>query len=343
MRTFVSALVLCTVCLVPQSGWATITDKKSSENFIYKYEMNSRSDYEGPGALDLDGSGVIDLKLVEDPAPVIPISFANGICEYNTVADALGDTAAFFSVPTGEIGPLYSPSDIWPTNFSFQAGWTIEARVQVISTTVADVSSRYCAPFPIGAQPAGTDFGYGFRIGVDFVDPRNINPPPLDQRINTGSNGDTFHTWRYAQEPGLDLVSLWRDGVLLADTLEHHSVTPFRDWLNFGDSGGQGGNVKIDYIRLQPGAFAPGILGDVNDDDFVDIFDVNVVSANWGSPGGPTGDANGDGNVDIFDVNLISANWHPPASTGVPEPASAVLAALACSGLSLRMVRRKRA
>jgi hypothetical protein len=51
--------------------------------------------------------------------------------------------------------------------------------------------------------------------------------------------------------------------------------------------------------------------GDVNNDGFVDIFDVNLVSAHWGETG-PVGDANNDMTVDIFDVNLISANWSPP-------------------------------
>jgi len=51
--------------------------------------------------------------------------------------------------------------------------------------------------------------------------------------------------------------------------------------------------------------FAPG---DLNMDGLVNIFDLNLVSANWGGIG-PAGDANGDGTVNIFDINLISAHW----------------------------------
>ena len=50
------------------------------------------------------------------------------------------------------------------------------------------------------------------------------------------------------------------------------------------------------------------IPGDVNFDGVVSIFDINLVSANWNTPG-PTGDANGDHAVNIFDINLISAHW----------------------------------
>ncbi len=68
-------------------------------------------------------------------------------------------------------------------------------------------------------------------------------------------------------------------------------------------------------------------MPDVNMDGWVDIFDINLVSANWGGPG-PAGDANKDGIVDIFDINLISANWNPQPPGGgsaVPEPATWLL------------------
>ncbi len=58
-----------------------------------------------------------------------------------------------------------------------------------------------------------------------------------------------------------------------------------------------------------PGAADPLFLdADVNMDGLVDIFDINVVSTNWGGAG-PMGDANSDGAVDIFDINLISGSW----------------------------------
>jgi FG-GAP-like repeat len=72
-----------------------------------------------------------------------------------------------------------------------------------------------------------------------------------------------------------------------------------------------GGSNTVSVL-LNDGAWSD-LPGDVNGDGAVDIFDINVVSANWGGPG-PIGDANLDGLVNIFDINLISAHW-----TGTPN------------------------
>lgn len=66
---------------------------------------------------------------------------------------------------------------------------------------------------------------------------------------------------------------------------------------------------------------------DVNFDGVVNVFDVNLVSDNWGELG-PVGDANADGLVNIFDVNLIASHWS--SGTAVDEPSAF---ALACVGL----------
>ena len=76
-----------------------------------------------------------------------------------------------------------------------------------------------------------------------------------------------------------------------------------------------------------------------NLDGEVDIFDVNLVSAQW-SEAGPLGDANHDGAIDIFDVNWISTHWTGAPATPVPEPSALALAVLAVVGLAIRRVMR---
>ncbi len=51
---------------------------------------------------------------------------------------------------------------------------------------------------------------------------------------------------------------------------------------------------------------------DFNIDGNIDVFDFNILMANWGTISGAstsTGDADGDGDVDILDFNLLIVNW----------------------------------
>jgi PEP-CTERM motif/Dockerin type I domain len=92
---------------------------------------------------------------------------------------------------------------------------------------------------------------------------------------------------------------------------------------------------NLDAIDVIKTTYPPG---DVNFDGVVNIFDINLVSANWNGPG-PAGDANFDGIVNIFDINLISANWGAGSSAlAVPEPSSFVLLML---GLGATVRRRR--
>jgi hypothetical protein len=98
------------------------------------------------------------------------------------------------------------------------------------------------------------------------------------------------------------------------------------------------GSIYFDAVPLPP-----AVLADLNQDGFVDIFDVNLVSSHWGSAN-PAGDANRDGIVDIFDVNLISANWSAGVLVGNLGCADQlrVAGAMAVDGLLLTDIPNER-
>ena len=94
----------------------------------------------------------------------------------------------------------------------------------------------------------------------------------------------------------------------------------------------------------QIGAVAE-LEGDLNDDGFVGVDDLNIVLVNWNqnvTPGDKgAGDPTGEGFVGVDDLNIVLVNWNngtPPAGAAVPEPASIALLGL---GSAFALRRRK--
>ncbi len=111
----------------------------------------------------------------------------------------------------------------------------------------------------------------------------------------------------------------------------------------FGDVYDKDGNLLIggsaEDVATRPmlviefGGLA--IPGDANGDGLVDVADLGVVGANFGSTQAmlEDGDFTGDGSVDVADLGVVGANWTAAQSTGnasalVPEPATLSLLAM---------------
>ncbi|MEO0532175.1 MAG: dockerin type I domain-containing protein [Planctomycetota bacterium] len=85
-----------------------------------------------------------------------------------------------------------------------------------------------------------------------------------------------------------------------------------------------------------------GLPGDANGDGSVDLLDLDILGANFGTMGtgtNATGDFNGDGNVDLLDLDILGANFGSGGSSAaVPEPVGVVLAAF---GVVVAATRRR--
>lgn len=90
------------------------------------------------------------------------------------------------------------------------------------------------------------------------------------------------------------------------------------------------GNWLVDEFLVED-LSADSLEGDLNNDGFVGIADLNIVLGAWNQnvpPGEPLADPSGDGFVGIADLNLVLGNWNagtPPTASQMPEPASILL------------------
>jgi hypothetical protein len=198
---------------------------KASESFVYKYEMDHLpSDV---SHADLDDNGHQDFKGSGDAA------VTNGILTLTDASELSLDATA-----------------IWPGKLSFAKGYTIEARVRVVS------SSGFGPFYLLAALPVNEheDVSSWLNVGDNML----TWGPDGDLAKFACNTKDDYHVYRVAQEPGSDTCILWRDGVLLSNTLPSGLDSGGRDRMGFGKlSGGGSGTALVDYVRFMPGVYAP--------------------------------------------------------------------------------------
>jgi hypothetical protein len=191
--------------------------QKSSETFAYKYEMNVL-----PPAPDWGGGGTGTPSIVG--GEVLDME------DYN----------------------YDGSSGFWYDNFSAATGYTIEARVKIISQTGwlntmsldnMPKDSHKSGPLSLGTS----SMKWGYSTGAYTID--------------SSSNTDGFHVIRMARLAGTDTYNVWRDGTLLTPTpiAANGEYTSYYNWCYLGDTGGDlGGQVQVDYARYDnTGAYAP--------------------------------------------------------------------------------------
>jgi len=219
----VSLLAAWTVLGLAAVAGAAVTQPRNSLYFDWKYEMNVSPELED---LDSDTN--------PDWAKGGAFSVSGGVLSYDTMPSG---SAYFASNDTGDGG-------IWPGKYTLASGFTIETRLKVLQ----DVSGK---GFGLFAGPGGTTRNAYLYVGKGGQSWH----PSVD--LGTNANDDDFHVFRVAQQPGSATYSVWRDGVLLSDSLPYGYNYP-RDGVWFPDgSSGIAGRGEIDYFRFTGGAFAP--------------------------------------------------------------------------------------
>ncbi len=302
---------------IPTADPVEAITERASDSFTYKYEMDV--DPTDVGAIDLDGNGTADFRLVQGGPGTAGLS-GNGT--YSIEAPDAGSSWYLSSGATGEV---------WPgAAITAGEGYTVEVRVKVHSQL--DETS---APFAVASTASNaSDIGI---VTMTTGNTRYYGSSIIDE----SDNSDDFHTIRIVRsafefEP---VYWVWRDGVLMTPDGVGASAWGSSNTIYLGDvSGSSGGSVEIDYVRFTSGAYAPvdwtypsseELPGDLNGDGMVGSADLDIVRANWGStvtPGDLTmGDASGDGSVGSADLDIVRANWGQSAPANVPEPSALLL------------------
>lgn len=169
--------------------------------------------------------------------------------------------------------------------------------------------------------------------------------------------GTGFHTYAVEWTPTsytyyIDDVPRWTVYQAISNRDEYiilSAEVKDNSWSGQIPAGGYGSlentNTKmiVDYVRV----YQTSNPGDLNDNGFVGIEDLNIILSNW-NQSVPIGDrsrgdiaGNGDGFVGISDLNIVLSNWNagtPPSAetlSVVPEPCTLLLLTL-CGAVRLR-------
>ena len=127
------------------------------------------------------------------------------------------------------------------------------------------------------------------------------------------------------------------------------SITSGSDLINFTYDivyGDFPDSIKVVSAQRLSSVPKPVLLGDLDNDGFVGITDLNLVLSNWNQnvpPANPAADPSGDNFIGIEDLNIVLGNWNagtpPGEAANIPEPGTLGLTVLCLAGMAGRKHR----
>lgn len=108
---------------------------------------------------------------------------------------------------------------------------------------------------------------------------------------------------------GVTGYDVYRDNILLATVVTNSYIdtglTPGTPYSYFVRAKDNQGNISSVSNTIVTTTFK---RGDLNNDGFVNIFDLSILLARWRTSDA-IADINGDGEVNIFDLSILLSNW----------------------------------
>jgi hypothetical protein len=210
------------------AGFTTALDLLDSADFDWQYEMDAK-----PSDTDLDSIGGGDFNELGSGGSS---SVSGGILTMATTNVYYYDNLD--SDQTWNLDP----------DITYEKGFTFECRMKITSGTRPRGYTFLATPDPSTDIP-------GAWLSISYAD---VKWSSSDDSLGGGANNDdVFHIFRVVQKPGETLYGVWRDGVLLSDSLGqgYNDAIAKIAFGALGDTWGTG--AEIDYLRFTSGAYAP--------------------------------------------------------------------------------------
>jgi len=227
-------LILAALC---PSLHAAVTITRASQDFTYRYEMDGN-----PSSQDLDNNGTADWFATTAGGLTIPQIYSGGVAFSNQ------------SAPTPQVlfrtdfNNSLSRNLFTTTNSPF----TIETRIRKEGAT-----SGTAGWFSFALQPVGSSQSLRLNIEDNQFSFNSTASSP----IATAANTFDYITVRIAYD-GSNSWYVWRDGALLNPDLStpfigsNGSFNASGGWFIGDFAGNIAGDWSMDYLRVEPGAFA---------------------------------------------------------------------------------------
>ncbi len=288
--------------------------------------------------------------MFEDVADMAPSSVQDGVYHINKANDNLGHN--YFDIDDITSGVRYMVMEV--------AGWNIIAdnlaepedvilsfldnpSIPGGSTRTADINFSLFTPTVLRLQ--GTAFGTN-STSTGFLDLGLSRATPMTLSLKLDKDNDTYElSYKDDTNPWVSLGTGNVGNKLDESGPRDGNTVRFRAQNNFGAVGEFFDVDRIYLTDVDPTTVVP-LVGDLDNDGFVGINDLNIVLGAWNQnvpPANPQADPSGDGFVGIDDLNTVLGNWNagtPPAASSVPEPAA--LTMLALGGTALLQGRKSR-
>lgn len=284
--------------------------------------------------LDMWMQVIADDKVVISEWPLAPNSTQAGICNF-AAADFESRGFTVYRVPAlNSFGTHYNFTNVVMVN-------DIVLVPQFTNATAAQYNSAALAVWeqalpektiiPINAQAVVTADGILHCITKHIPAPKNGEIPSAFVRLPAGGEvfdpGDFVQIlWNSDDDQGVVSVDLLlsTDGGGTFDTVIAEDIADDGSFswtapdlfteqavirvVVFDDDGNSGFADTLGPFTIN-GDPVVEVLGDLNGDGVVNVFDLLLLLENWGSCAGCDADLNGDGMVNVFDLLLLLENW----------------------------------